>query len=94
MTFYFAWSDLLRRPSYSQYDFIVKQTLAFLPIRHVDRNEIVKILIVTRIKKMCQFMQNNIFYAGNGCLVEIVIQVYCMVSSTATAPKSLHFAYH
>ena len=86
MTFYFAWSDSLRRPLYSQHNLIVKQTLAFLPIRHVDRNEIMKILIVMRIKKMCQFMQNNIFYAGNGCLVEIVIQVYCMVSATAAAP--------
>ena len=71
---------------YPQHKLEIKLLLAVLPVRHVYREEIIKILVMMRIKKMRQFMQDNIFHTRNTCLVQIEVQVDLMAVSAKATP--------
>ncbi len=42
---------------------------------------------------MQQFVQNNIFNAGNRSFAEIIIEIHSSMFSAAAAPQGLHFLY-
>lgn len=69
-----------------QHKLVIKLLLSILPVWHVYRNEIVKILVMIRVKKVGQLVQNDIFYARNACFVQIEVQINFLILPAATTP--------
>ena len=42
---------------------------------------------------MCQFMQNYILHTRNTCFIQIIIQIYFLILSTAAPPQRTHLLH-